>query len=451
MKILLVGYGWPPKQAGGAIIYTKSLAQELVGRGHSVSYFYSGAQNLIPFAYIEKKTEEQIFLIQLINSPNFYDTHYNYPESELKNRIIENKFRKVLEDIQPDVVHFQNFPGLTPSLVKIAKDSGVSVALTLHNFIAICPTGELFDYNKMEICDFNKCMAQCYGSPTRFQRFKYKVFLNLAFDLPELIKKIIRRNMNVKSFSKSVTAQTSDPKALKKKRLDFFKLMLGEVDLILAVSKRVSQIYSDRLSMGKEKFVVNHLGTQAADFVRPHENKGTSYPIRFVFLANLDPHKGFQNLLEAFKRVDQTKAELHVYAPINDIYQNQIGEIQEKYSVVFHGAYKYSDLNSILKNCDIGVVPSICHDSAPLVVFEFFAAKLPVIASNVGGMSDFVIDKVNGLIYTHNNIDDLIDKLNYLINNPSLISKFSSNIKPMKTIGQHVTEIESHYHDIQKA
>ena len=55
-------------------------------------------------------------------------------------------------------------------------------------------------------------------------------------------------------------------------------------------------------------------------------------------------------------------------------------------AISFHGRYEQDQLGSILGNIDVGVVPSICEDTAPNTVFEFQAAGIPVIGSNVGGI-----------------------------------------------------------------
>ena len=60
--------------------------------------------------------------------------------------------------------------------------------------------------------------------------------------------------------------------------------------------------------------------------------------------------------------------------------------------------------------------------------------KIPVIASNTGGMAEYVKANKTGLLFEVGNINDLAEKLKHIAENPDLIKKISNNINPDKLV-----------------
>ena len=73
-------------------------------------------------------------------------------------------------------------------------------------------------------------------------------------------------------------------------------------------------------------------------------------------------------------------------------------------------------IGDILRNTDIYICNSE-YESFGLPTLEAMTCGAAIITSDTGGMRDFVKDKVNGLIIKKNNIDDIIEKVEILINN----------------------------------
>ena len=67
---------------------------------------------------------------------------------------------------------------------------------------------------------------------------------------------------------------------------------------------------------------------------------------------------------------------------------------------------------------------------SPLVIQEAFAAGIPVLASNVYGNSEQIIDNKNGILFKYNDVKSLLSKLNRLIMEPELKYDLAKNIDP---------------------
>jgi glycosyltransferase involved in cell wall biosynthesis len=69
---------------------------------------------------------------------------------------------------------------------------------------------------------------------------------------------------------------------------------------------------------------------------------------------------------------------------------------------------------------DLLCIPSIHQEGMPNVVMEGSAAGLPVIASEVGGVPDLVVDGVTGYLVPPNQVGSLADRLERLLTDPEL-------------------------------
>jgi len=153
-------------------------------------------------------------------------------------------------------------------------------------------------------------------------------------------------------------------------------------------------------------------------------------------------------LVEAFNRVDCPEVELKVFGDPS-VDTNYFAEVQAQAApnpkISFLGRYNNSDLGHVLSEIDVLIVPSIWHELGPLTIREAFAAKVPVIASKLGAMPDLVEDGVNGLLVKPGDADDLLTKMNLLIEGRDLIKQFQSNIGTVESIKENAQELERIY------
>ena len=224
------------------------------------------------------------------------------------------------------------------------------------------------------------------------------------------------------------------------------KRMFEEADLLIAVSNRVREIYQNN-GYDNKKFVVNHIGNYTAEdefrsLFEGRKSKEINSIIRFGFMGNLNYHKGANILLELIKN---TNHEFHVYGRVAP---KVLEEIITNEKVVYHGEYKHTDLPSILKNIDFGLVLPVWEDNAPQVIFEFLNAGIPIIGTKKGGLPDFIDDK-NGKLF---GVDEngIVDMKKF-INSPELINfynKVVNNIEGTKKANKHSRELIELYNDL---
>ena len=72
----------------------------------------------------------------------------------------------------------------------------------------------------------------------------------------------------------------------------------------------------------------------------------------------------------------------------------------------------------VFDHVDCIVAPSIWNENSPLVIQEALQAKVPVITSEKGGMGELIQDGINGWTFKHRSIEDLAEKLQFVLDNP---------------------------------
>ena len=71
-------------------------------------------------------------------------------------------------------------------------------------------------------------------------------------------------------------------------------------------------------------------------------------------------------------------------------------------------------------DADVYVLPSR-YETFPTTILEAYACGKPVIASNIGGLKDMVIDRETGLLFQTGNAKDLARKILYALTHPEEI------------------------------
>lgn len=139
-------------------------------------------------------------------------------------------------------------------------------------------------------------------------------------------------------------------------------------------------------------------------------------------VGNLYPVKGHSYLLEAAARVTETFPDaMFVIAGRGELLKQlhkTAGELALKTNVRFLGFRE--DIPALLQAMDIFVLPSL-SEGLPISMLEAMAAGKPVVATDVGGNPEVVIDGQTGLLAPAAHADALADKILLLLRNPDLM------------------------------
>jgi glycosyltransferase involved in cell wall biosynthesis len=148
-----------------------------------------------------------------------------------------------------------------------------------------------------------------------------------------------------------------------------------------------------------------------------------------LFVGNLVPRKGLSFLLEAAKNVTKQVKDA-TFLVVGDGpqklgLQNQIKKLELTQNFLFMGNVKDNQLPKIYNAADLFVLPSI-QEGQGIVLLEAQACGKPVVAFDIGGVNEAVLDGKTGLLAKRGSVADLGDALLKLLSDEALRQKMGS-------------------------
>lgn len=147
-------------------------------------------------------------------------------------------------------------------------------------------------------------------------------------------------------------------------------------------------------------------------------------------IAEWTKNKGLIYLLEAVKQIKQP-FDLVLIGSGENPDKEKMYRLTEKYKNIHLIEFVPEAINHIvdyLKAFDIFVLPSI-KEGLPYTIIEAMAAQLPIIATDVGGIPEMIIDQENGLLIQPKNSQQLAEKITYLLDNPEIAKQLAQKAK----------------------
>jgi glycosyltransferase involved in cell wall biosynthesis len=439
MKILQVVHGFPPARRLGTEIYAYVLCKELAKR-NEVHVFYPVSQGNRPGLNSFPRENLEIHELKVRSDFLWAISRATDFKSTYKSRHIESEFKRLLDTLRPDIIHFQHLINLSASLLEIAKQRRIPTVVTLHDFWFICPLINLLKP------DFSLC-----GGPDDSGRNCYQCWdRERAQVISNLLSKHHLRFVTPVSILSNIR-KVRNPPYLFVERAAYMKSLLLEADRIIAPSRFLMDTFS-KYGVPREKIVCIDKGfdfnlLENFDSFRSSQDKHSGKLV-LGFVGGIGIYKGFNILIEAFNRLKGEDAELKIYgnyAPLSKEFVDARSRIKNP-NVKFMG--RYDDVRQPYSEIDVLIFPSICYENRPLVLTESIITRTPVIASNLGSIPELIIDGENGLLYEAGNSQDLYDKIMMFIQHPELLERLKRSPSKIKTIQDEAEELERTYREI---
>lgn len=427
-----------PKAIGGTEIYTYSLSKEL-SKHHDIHLFFSDSK--IDIREFMQRSSYDDLTFTAINPSRYTEHSTNLNLLKIgrcficTNERVDEAFKTLIEEFKPDIIHFQHLIKLSTNLVNIAYKAKIPTVFTVHDYWLLCPKAHLID-NNQNICVTNNNRSKCIKCLWSDSLYKFKkIKISQPKTYIELPKNLIKIVLNFLALLHTIFhVFYVRPKAIRE--------IVEKIDLFIVPSYLLQQKLIE-YGVPQDKVVCMELGI--ADAIGEDIKRIESEQLRFAFIGPLVPHKGIRVLLEAFNNIDVENVTLDLYGPFWEGAKSKYMKLLRNDNIKFRGKFEHWRVREVFCNIDVLIVPSICMENSPLTIREAFATKTPVIASNIGGMPEIVQNGKTGLLFKVGDPQDLAEKLNYFIHNPSEVKKMSSEIGPVKTIEENAIEMETIY------
>ncbi len=482
MRILHTGWGFRPWRTGGLIAYAEDLMQAQAETGHCVGYFCAGRQYpLLRRPRLHRWSRSEVRVFEVLNSPIHValDMGTSDPLQELDEPHTERLFRQVLAEFRPDLLHLQELFGLPSSLIDIAHEAHVPVIMTLQDYLPLCPTLKLFDTEE-RVClrrdPGEQCSLCCAAAPTDSKDLLRPTLgvhlVNLGRRMPRsrdaawrafhlASKRAPHRRSPKGSPVQDRTvppmveaAPPRAPAAAYQRRRDENVERLSRADLLLAMSHRVREIYS-QLGVHPKRLRTLHLTVEHLASLRPRSFDGPPRPLRFATLNGAaSVQKGGALILEAVRRLDAAGLGDDYTLAVHGLVEERFAtELERSPAVSVEGPYDAGALDELLEGVDVGIVPSVWEEAYAYVGVEFLAKGIPVIGNARGGITDYIQPGETGWLNEDSSGRGLAQLMAAAIRRPEDVCRLHGRIvarrdELIKTLDHHVCELEDIYRGV---
>lgn len=370
MRIGIISSLYPPFVVGGAEVSAAGVAEALAKRGHDVFAITASPD--------ERYGLESINGVRVhrIGSGNIYPVYPRprRPDAvkllwhliDIWNPRVYFSVSRILKEERPDLVHINNFKGLSLSVFSAAKGRDIPVIFTAHDYSLMCPRANLLNRSN-EVCNSPHWLCSIYS---RIHRIVLDRCLNTAISPSQFVL----GRLTARGFFRNQRA---------------VKLPLG-----IEVKRN-----------------------------RNRPEKGHD-AVNFMFAGGLSRHKGVHNLIEAFKGLRADGVRLHICGKgIDSDEMRQLAGSDER--IIFHGFLPVEELGRMYERANALVVPSIWFDNSPMVIYEAFNHATPVIGSTIGGIPELIDEGQNGTLFEPGDVKGLTRILEDYISDSSRLRALS--------------------------
>lgn len=441
MKILHYTLGLPEARTGGLPKYSFDLMCAENKLGNDIMLLYPGEYKLSRNTKIVTrgvKNGVKIYeivnpqLVSLLNGVRKPKDYYRTCNKDIYSMFLKKN--------KPDVIHIHTLMGLHKEFIESAKELGIKIIFTTHDYYPLCSKVNLIDY-KNEVCnefeDGKKCVLCNYNSCSNkhtyiirsnaYNKFKNSKHLyKLYIKLKEINNRIRLKSNNAEQccrnnyeYDKISSEKSKEYRKLRNYYLEILKLV-DYFHFNSNVSKSEFKKYID-----VEGEVINISHGDIRD-MRVKKSVKRNKELRLTYLGRVDIVKGFYLLKESLELLPKNNVNqwiLNVYGNSKDIQLNND-------KIIFNGTYEYSMLNKIFENTDLMIVPSIWKETFGFIGLEALSYGVPVMVTDNVGMQDIIDDNVTGFIVKPTSTA-ISEAINRLINDPDRINEMNDNILKM--------------------
>jgi glycosyltransferase involved in cell wall biosynthesis len=449
MKIIQTLARYFPDKCGGIQVNMQDLVTKLQLQGMQIKIAAAknGSKNEETYSY----EGVEVYRYPVFTKPKPQPNHGQFPHGGFEY------FANWLSNQKADIYHqhhFESTCGL-PHL-RLAKKLGLKTLLTIHYPLPICQRTTLM-LNGQQPCDGKIDPVRCSYCADNLTKNLPAPMVKLLAAIP---MSIISR---VKLPESAYIASSSDNGSLGASvrpfvvpafvaaRLHGLLEMAQVADRIIAVC---DWLYEALLINGipQEKIVLSRCGISAIKSQAIAQRKQYSKPLKVVFLGRWDRLKGLDILVKAVKNLPiaiPIELVIHGIAQDEGYRQKIIKLIGSDIRIRIAEQLTREELAIALANYDLLAVPSQWLETGPLVVLEAHALSLPVIGSNLGGISELVKHGIDGwLVTTHNDPSSWTEALALLASDTNLLNTLRQGIQPVRSVSMQAADVASIYENI---
>jgi len=429
-RVLHIPFTWFPEACGGTEIYVRGLIRELAAHGW-------GNQVAVPAAVarvevLDGVTVHRIQMAAALSQEMLYGAG---------DPLSAQGFAAVLDAEKPTVVHFHAFsPAISVLWLEAARSRGIPCVYTYHTPTLACMRGTLMRWGHVP-CDGEMKALRCAACYLHGLGLPQPLAWSMAVLSPAL-----------QSLGSRVPFRSLP---LTRMRHEAARHWLDGMNCIVVLCQwgwelmNRNTIPVEKLSVLRHGLAVesSRINSSARS---PDGSEGDA--VKLAFFGRLDRTKGLHVLMAALERQPDLKLELHGYviadhsarASMRDVFARLEADVRVK----LHPPVSPDQVVSVMAGYDAVVVPSVWLETGPLVVLEAFAAGVPVLGSDLGGIPEWVTHEQDGLLVRAGDPDAWAQALSRFTHDPALRSRLHAGVKAPPTMADVAVKMEEIYREV---
>lgn len=398
MHILIANNIYPPIMAGGAELIVAELAEGLVRRGHKVTVVSTCSPKSEPYP-IEIRNGVEV--IRFFPKNRYWhwerENRRGYEKAlwhlqDAWNKDAGKRFQQIISEYKPDVLHTHLIDGMSAVLWRKAKQAGIPVIHTAHDYHLLCPRALLLN-KSLEICE-----------------------------KPELFCRVYR---------------------------GWHIHTTRDIDLFCSPSQFLINKHLEAGLASRKTAVMRNGITLPANIEKTHDKL---LPSKFLFAARLTVEKGSEVLLNALKLLPEN-LQFEFSIAGKGVYAEKFIELSKNDErIKYLGYISGTEKDVIFRKNDWLLLPSLWYENAPVVIIEAAAYKMGVIGSDIGAIPEFVQHEKTGLLFEPGNPKALAEAIIRAVNDQEILrnlEKFTSQILSNSSIDNMVDGYLKHYESLR--
>jgi glycosyltransferase involved in cell wall biosynthesis len=284
------------------------------------------------------------------------------------------RIRALIRKERPDAAIVQNvFPILTPAVYWALRAERVPVLQKIFNYRLACPAGTFFSRGK--VCE--RCIGGNYFHGVVRKCYRDSFVLSAVYSLSLAV------NRWIGTFRRCIDRYVVPDR--------FFQAKLTEAGYETAKFRRAANPFD------------------VAEFQPELSSDGS-----LLFVGRLVREKGVVTLLEAARRAPEANVVVVGDGPLRPWVEKA-----RPSNVTFLGPQYGEDLKTTMARAAAVVVPSEWYDNGPMVVYQAFAMGKPVLASDIDGLPEIVLEGKTGWLVPPGDVDALAAALRRIPQDPA--------------------------------
>lgn len=367
MRVLAVSNFFPPRDVGGAELSAFNTCLGLQERGLDVSALMVNTR-------LPQRTDAFHSVRGVsVRERTFVPLPFGKRYLEAYDPRVDQAVRAEIRRVKPDLVHVHNVSGATLAPFVACRRLGIPVVLTLHDHWLLCPNNMLYKGNGISAApgETPRACNRCFR--------RYEFWANVP------------------------------------KRRELFRRLVGDVRFFISpsqgtVDRHVAAGYD------RSRFKVIPYGIHPAAFQPPADPivgeyvRQSAYLPTLLYAGALVESKGIGTLVQAIPVIAQyLKVQFLVAGQGEPACVAALRSLDPRV-VKLLGRVPFQEMRLLYAHADLTVVPSICYDNSPMVIYESLLCGTPVLGAKIGGIPELVRDGETGYLFPPGDAGALAEK-----------------------------------------